>query len=124
VATPGSSCDAQAVARPGLHLVDTVVVEPDQLDGYLEVLRSQAIPLYQGAGATLEYLRTSDADVGEPVEVQLAWSVADNARWNEIRRTLVLDPLYYESAVALASLRLGGTRRFHRDTQIETTATP
>lgn len=98
-----------------MYLVDTVRVAPEQLPEYLDVLTSQVVPLYRDAGATFEYCRTTDGDLGEAIEVQLAWSFEDNAAWNGIRRTLVTDGRYYESALALAALRRDGTRRFHRD---------
>jgi len=97
-----------------MYLVDTVVVDEDAVAGYVSLLETSAVPLYRAAGATLEYCRVTDAGLGEPVEVQLAWSFADNTAWNEIRRTLILDPAYYQCAAALAERRRGGTRRFMR----------
>ena len=97
-----------------MYLVDTVSVEPVKLGAYLETLQLQALPLYTSAGAALEYCRTTATDLGELVEVEVAWSFADNAPWNDIRRTLVLDPRYYQCAQALAALRTGGSRRFQR----------
>ncbi len=97
-----------------MFLVDTVALSPERVDEYLGVLRSKVLPVMAEAGAALEYCRTTSAELGEPVEVQVAWSFADNRAWNDIRRTLVLDPRYYEYAAQLADLRLGGTRRFHR----------
>jgi hypothetical protein len=97
-----------------LFLVDTVTVETDRLELYLDLVRARAVPIMTGAGATFCYLRSSNPGLGEPVEVQVAWSVADNAGWNEVRKNLVLDPRWYELALELAQVRVGGTRRFLR----------
>lgn len=97
-----------------MYLVDTVVVETGRADEYLEVLRQRVVPTMTEAGAALAYCRSTSADVGQPVEIQLAWTFADNVAWNEIRRNLVLDPRYYAYAALLAPLRRSGTRRFYR----------
>lgn len=97
-----------------LFLVDTVTVETDRLERYLDMVRTRAVPIMTGAGATFSYLRSSNPSLGEPTEVQVAWSVADNAAWNEVRKNLVLDPRWYELALELAQTRVGGTRRFLR----------
>ena len=97
-----------------IFLVDTVVVEPGHVDAYLALLESQVKPLMVRSGATFESCRTTSPTFGRPVDIQVTWSCADNAAWNEIRRDLVLDPGYYEYAEALRALRIGGTRRFYR----------
>lgn len=97
-----------------IAVVDTAIVPPDRLGEYLDLLRARVVPTMTGAGATLDSCRATSPDIGQPVEVQVTWSCADLAAWNEIRRTLVLDPGYYEYAALLAGLRLGGSRRFTR----------
>jgi hypothetical protein len=54
-------------------------------------------------------------DLGDDIEVRTEWACADFAAWNEIRRTLMLDPRYHSSSASLAALRRGGTRRFFAD---------
>jgi len=97
-----------------MYLVDTVAVEPENVSPYLALVESRVKPLMTGAGATFEFCRITAADLGRPVDVEVAWSFTDNTAWNEIRRDLVLDPIYYECAEALRALRMGGTRRFYR----------
>lgn len=97
-----------------MYLVDTVSVDPARLEEYVEVLRARVVPVMTGAGAGYESCRVTSAEIGEPVELQVVWSFADNVAWNEIRCALVVDPRYYEYAALLAALRLGGTRRFQR----------
>lgn len=95
-------------------LVDTVTVPAARSAEYVEALRSRAVPLMTEAGASLERLAAGDADLTDAVTVEVSWSVRDFAEWNEVRRTLVLDPRYYELALELSSMRTGGTRRFLR----------
>ena len=97
-----------------MYLVDTVTVAPGRLDEYLDVVRTRVLPVMTEAGAVHEYCRVTSPDIGQPVDVECAWSFADNAAWNEIRRSLVLDPRYYEYAALLSGLRLGGRRRFQK----------
>ena len=97
-----------------MFLVDVVTVAPGRLDEYLELVRTRVVPVMTEAGADYEYCRATSSDIGQPVEVECAWSFADNAAWNEIRCKLVLDPRYYEYAALLSSLRLGGRRRFQK----------
>ncbi|MHB8681589.1 MAG: hypothetical protein ACYDA2_05795 [Acidimicrobiales bacterium] len=97
-----------------LYLVDTVTVADADVARYVELVGDRVRPVMTEAGATFEYCRCTDGGLGEPVEVQVAWSCADNAAWNVIRRNLVLDPRWYEATAALEPLRQGGTRRFYR----------
>ena len=93
-------------------LVDTVTVPATALAEYAEVLRTRAIPLMTEAGATLERLAVGDPELEDPVTVELSWSVTDFVEWNEVRKSLVLDPRYYELGLLLHGMRTGGTRRF------------
>ncbi len=94
------------------YMVDTSIVDRAQLLAFDRLLMDDAIPRMRAAGATLEDYRTTSIVVGEPVEVELTWSFPGLTAWNEIRRTLVLDPGYYACAEQLAGLRVGGRRRF------------
>lgn len=97
-----------------LYLVDTVTVKASDAERYLRLVHERVRPSMVEAGASLEHCRRTDGDLGEPVEIQVTWSCADNEAWNVIRRNLVLDPRWYEAAAALAAMRLHGTRRFYR----------
>ncbi|HEY7947405.1 MAG TPA: hypothetical protein VID75_07005 [Acidimicrobiales bacterium] len=95
-----------------MHLVDTVEVAPELVDDYLEVVRSLGLPVMTDAGASFVSCATTSAAIGEPVSIQVVWSFEDHGQWNEIRKNMVLDPRYHDYGSKLASLRLGGTRRF------------
>jgi hypothetical protein len=101
-----------------LHLVDTVEVEPDHVDDYLDVLRTLGLPIMIDAGAAFVSCGTTSKLIGEPVSIQVVWAFADHEQWNEIRRQLVLDPRWYEYGARAASLRVGGTRRFYAPASI------
>lgn len=101
-----------------MHLVDTVEVEPEQVDHYLEVVRTLGLPVMIDAGASFVSCGTTSKLIGERVWVQVVWAFANHEQWNEIRRQLVLDPRWYEYGARLASLRVGGTRRFYSPASI------
>jgi hypothetical protein len=101
-----------------VYLVDTVEVEPRDVDDYLHVLRSVGMEVMTDAGASFVSCATTSSEVGEAVHIQMIWAFDDFERWNEIRRDLVLDPRWYEYAQRTASLRTGGTRRFYTPTAL------
>ena len=95
-----------------MHLVDTVEVAPELVDDYLTVVRTLGLPVMTDAGASFVSCATTSARIGEPVSIQVIWAFADHEEWNEIRKNMVLDSRYHDYGSKLASLRLGGTRRF------------
>lgn len=97
-----------------LYVVDSVRVAPGDADAYLALVRDVALPIMTAAGATLAWCTSTAPDLGEDVEVVVAWAAGDHARWNEIRRALVLDPSWHRYGAAAARLRRDGTRRFHQ----------
>jgi hypothetical protein len=99
-----------------LYLVDTVQTDPGRADEYLELLRSSGLPIMSAAGATLAWCSSTARELGEQVEILVVWAIGDHARWNEIRKSLVLDPRWHRYGRAAALLRRGGSRRFHDGT--------
>jgi hypothetical protein len=95
-----------------MHLVDTVEVEPEHVDRYLELVGTLGMAVMTDAGATFVSCATTPGGLGEPLHVQVAWSCVDFVHWNEIRKNMVLDPRYHEYGSMATSLRVGGTRRF------------
>ena len=95
-----------------MHLVDTVEVEPDNVEDYLDVVRTVGMAVMTDAGATFVSGAVTSSEVGEPVHIQIVWAFDDFVHWNEIRKNIVLDPRYHEYGSRVASLRVGGTRRF------------
>jgi hypothetical protein len=96
-----------------MHLVDTVEVEPRNVDDYLEVVSSAGLAVMTDAGASFVSCATTSSTVGERVHIQVVWGFEDFEQWNDIRRKMVLDPRWHEYARKAASLRVGGTRRFY-----------
>jgi hypothetical protein len=96
-----------------VHLVDTVEVEVDHVDDYLGALRAVGIPVMTEAGASFVSCRTTSRDLGENVCIEIVWGFEDHDRWNEIRKSLVLDARFYEYGQRTAALRTGGKRRFY-----------
>jgi hypothetical protein len=101
-----------------MQLVDTVEVEPGDVDDYLEILRGPGMTVMTDAGATFVSCATTSSEVGERVHIQVVWGFEDFEQWNEIRRNMVLDPRWYDYAQRAASLRVGGTRRFYAPTTV------
>jgi hypothetical protein len=95
-----------------LHLVDTVELEPERVDRYLELVGTLGMAVMTDAGAAFVSCATTPGGLGEPLQVQVVWSCNDFVHWNEIRKNMVLDPRYHEYGSMAASLRIGGIRRF------------
>ena len=95
-----------------MHLVDTVEVEPGDVDRYLDLVATMGMAVMSEAGATFVSAATTSSEVGERIHIQVVWAFDDFVHWNEIRKNMVLDPRYHEYGNRAASLRVGGTRRF------------
>jgi hypothetical protein len=95
-----------------LHIVDTVEVEPADVDAYVDVVHGLGVPVMADAGASLVSCGATPVGIGDPVCVQVVWAVDGFERWNEVRRDLVLDPRWYAYGARAAALRRDGTRRF------------
>jgi NIPSNAP len=96
-----------------IHLVDTVEVDPGDVDGYLAAVQGAGMAVMTEAGASFVSCATTSSEIGERVHIQVVWAFEDFEQWNEIRRNMVLDPRWYQYAQQAASLRVGGTRRFY-----------
>ena len=95
-----------------LHIVDTVELDDGDAGAYVDAVHELGVPVMSDVGATLVSCDTTEPGIGEPVRVQIVWSVGDYERWNVMRRDLVLDPRWHAYGARLASLRTGGRRRF------------
>jgi hypothetical protein len=95
------------------YIVDTVQVKPADLDAYVALVQSTAVPVMTRAGAGFVSCWATSPALGEDVDVQVTWSFPDHAAWNEIRKNLVLDRDWHALARTAQGLRSGGTRRFY-----------
>jgi hypothetical protein len=94
-------------------LVDVIQIDAKDADEYLRLVHDVAVPVMTAAGAALAACWSTAQDLGEDVDVLVAWSIGDPARWNEIRKNLVLDPRWHRYGREAARLRRGGTRRIY-----------
>ena len=99
--------------EPGVYIVDTVEVEPADADEYVRTVHSIGVPMMRQAGARFVSCWATSPDLGEPVSVKTVWACRDHVEWNVIRRNLVLDPAWYAFAARIASMWIGGARRFY-----------
>jgi hypothetical protein len=99
------------------YIVDTVQVKPADLDAYVALVHRTAVPVMTRAGAGFVSCWATSPKLGEDVDVQVTWSFPDHARWNEIRKNLVLDREWHALAGSTAALRQGGARRFYYPTE-------
>lgn len=95
-----------------LLLADTIELDAARAPALLRLIHDVAVPVMTDAGAALFACWSTRADLGENVTVFVAWSVGDFARWNAIRKNLVLDPRWHRYGIEAARLWRGGTRRF------------
>jgi hypothetical protein len=96
-----------------VHIVDTASVAPADTMHYAQLVRDRLGPVMRDAGAPMVALRTTSDELGEDVLVQVVWSVADHAAWNQVRRNFFMDPRWHAAWAEAAPLRRGGTRRFY-----------
>ena len=96
-----------------LFLTDTIDLDPARTADFVRLVHESAVPVMIDAGAALFACWSTRADLGESVTVFVAWSVYDFARWNEIRKNLVLDPRWHRYGIEAARLWRGGKRRFY-----------
>lgn len=95
-----------------VHIVDTSIVPRERHEEFLSLVRDKIVPVMADAGAELLSVLATSPDIGEDVQVQVTWRVADHSAWNVVRRNFFLDPRWHEASAASAAIRVGGQRRF------------
>ena len=96
-----------------IHLVDTVDVQPDDLDGYLA-----AFAEYYLAGATERGMELvgcwhTPTRIGELVTVTVVFRLESWAHWERVRNAGVRDPLMSTWVDKRRALMVNGSRRFY-----------
>ncbi|HEY3673337.1 MAG TPA: Dabb family protein [Acidimicrobiia bacterium] len=97
-----------------LRLVDVHHVAPPDVEALVALVRGDAVPIMEDAGASFESCGVAP-DLDDDGEVMTVWTCTDFVEWNRIRRNLMFDPRYHAYGTALAALRRRGTRRFYAD---------
>lgn len=95
-----------------VHIVDTSIVPRQDHARLLALVREEIVPVMTEAGAELLSLLASSPDIGEDVQIQVTWKVADHSAWNVVRKNIFLNPRWHDASAAAAKLRTGGQRRF------------
>ena len=95
-----------------VHIVDTSLVAVDDHQRFLALVRDEIVPVMTDAGVECLSVLASSPEIGEDVEVQVTWRVADHQAWNVARRDFFLDPRWHAASATAATIRKGGKRRF------------
>jgi hypothetical protein len=95
-----------------VHIVDTALVEVADRQRFLSLVREEIVPVMGDAGVECLSILASSPEIGEDVEVQVTWRVADHQAWNVSRHGFVMDPRWHEASAKAAAMRKGGKRRF------------
>jgi hypothetical protein len=95
-----------------VHIVDTSIVPCESHERFLALVHDEIVPAMTCAGAELLSVLASSPDIGEDVQVQVTWKVADHSAWNVVRRNFFMDPRWHEASAKAVGLRIGGQRRF------------
>lgn len=95
-----------------VHIVDTSTVAPADHERFLALVRDEVVPVMTDAGVECLSVLASSPEIGEDVEVQVTWRVADHQAWNVARRDFFMDPRWHAASATAAKLRTGGKRRF------------
>jgi hypothetical protein len=95
-----------------VHIVDTAIVPVGEHQRFLALVREEIVPAMTDAGIECLSILASSPEIGEDVEVQMTWRVADHQAWNVARRDFFMDPLWHAASAESAALRTGGKRRF------------
>ena len=95
-----------------VHIVDTAIVGVADHRRFLALVRDEIVPAMRDAGVACLGVLASSPEIGEDVEVQVTWQVADHQAWNVARRDFFLDPRWHAASARAKALRKGGKRRF------------
>lgn len=95
-----------------VHIVDTSIVPREHYERFRALVHEEIVPAMTDAGAALLSVLASSPDIGEDVQFQVTWQLADHSAWNVVRKAFFFDPRWHAAAAAAEALRVGGQRRF------------
>lgn len=96
-----------------IHLVDTVEVQPDDLEAYLAAFAECYLPGATDRGMELVACWHTPTDIGEIVTVTVVFRMESWEEWERIRNAGVRDPRMGEWIDRRRELMVTGTRRFY-----------
>jgi hypothetical protein len=97
-----------------LHLVEDIVVAPEDTRRYLEHFERGFLPRARARGQELVACWHTPVDIGEDVHILIVWAVRDWDHWVELRWGLVRDPTLDAWLEEAGPLRKpGSTWRFY-----------
>ena len=99
-----------------IHLVDTVDVQPDDLEAYRAAFAECYLPGAVDRGMELVGCWHTPTQIGETVTVTVVFRVGSWANWELIRNAGVRDPLMSTWVDKRRALMTKGTRRFYEST--------
>jgi hypothetical protein len=101
-----------------IHLVDTVEVQPHDLEAYLAAFGETYLPGATERGMELVASWHTPTDIGEPVTVIVVFRMESWEEWERIRNAGVRDPRMGEWIDRRRELMVNGTRRFYESAAI------
>lgn len=108
--------DARAFARPdqgSVHLVETVVVAPEDTDAYLDAFERLYLPGAIARGLRLVSCTHTPRGIGEDVRIMMVFAIGSWADWEQARNAAVVDPAMPDWLAARRALAKEGARHFH-----------
>lgn len=96
-----------------IHLVDTVDVQPEDLDAYLAAFADYYLPGATERGMELVGYWHTPRDIGEIVTVMVVFRMESWGAWERIRNAAVRDPRIATWIDRRRALMVTGTRRFY-----------
>ena len=96
-----------------IHLVDTVDVQPGDLEAYLAAFADYYLPGAKERGMELVACWHTPTEIGETVTVTVVFRLESWEHWERIRNAGVRDPLMGTWVDKRRALMLNGSRRFY-----------
>jgi hypothetical protein len=101
-----------------IHLVDTVEVEPGDLDAYLDAFSEYYLPGATERGMELVGCWNTLRDLGDLVVVMVVFRIESWEEWERIRNAGVRDPLMPTWIERRRALMRSGSRRFYEEARL------
>jgi hypothetical protein len=101
-----------------IRLVDTVEVQPHDLEAYLAAFAEYYLPGALDRGVTFVGCWHTPTEIGENISVVVVFELESWEHWERVRNAGVRDPLMPTWIERRRELMLRGTRRFYEDAHL------